>query len=60
MRDLAENYKNSISVAKMYYYQGLTTEKIADELKISRPTISRLLSFAREKGLVEITVHDSS
>jgi DNA-binding transcriptional regulator LsrR (DeoR family) len=60
MRDLAENYKNSIAVAKMYYYQGLTTEKIADELKISRPTISRLLSFAREKGLVEITVHDSS
>ena len=60
MRDVTENYKNSIAVAKMYYYQGLTTEKIAHELKISRPTISRLLSFAREKGLVEITVHDSS
>ncbi len=60
MRDVTENYKNSIAVAKMYYYQGLTTEKIADELKISRPTISRLLSFAREKGLVEITIHDSS
>ena len=59
MRDLPENYKNSIAVAKMYYYQGLTTEKIAVEMNISRPTISRLLSFAREKGLVEITVRDS-
>jgi len=58
MRDLPENYKNSIAVAKMYYYQGLTTEQIAEELQISRPTISRLLSFAREKGLVEITIHD--
>lgn len=43
----------------MYYYQGLTTEQIADELRISRPTISRLLSFAREKGIVEVTVYDS-
>ena len=60
MRDLPANYKNSLAVAKMYYYQGLTTEKIADEMKISRPTISRLLSFAREKGLVEITIHDST
>jgi DNA-binding transcriptional regulator LsrR (DeoR family) len=59
MRDLPENYMNSIAVAKMYYYQGLTTEQIADEMRISRPTISRLLKFAREKGLVEITIRDS-
>jgi len=59
MRDLPDHYKNSISVAKMYYYQGLTTEQIAEEMRISRPTISRLLNFARTKGLIEITVHDS-
>src|SRR5271157_3872899 len=59
MRDLPDNYKNSIAVAKMYYYQGMTTEQIANEMKISRPTISRLLNFARTKGFIEITVHDS-
>jgi deoxyribonucleoside regulator len=59
LRDVPENYRSAVAVAKMYYYQGLTTEQIADELRISRPTISRLLSFAREKGIVEVTVYDS-
>jgi len=59
LRDVPENNRSAVVVAKMYYYQGLTTEQIAAELRISRPTISRLLSFAREKGIVEVTVYDS-
>jgi deoxyribonucleoside regulator len=48
----------AVQVAKLYYHQGLTTESIAGELGLSRPTISRLLSYAKRSGLVEIRIHD--
>ena len=34
-----------------------TMEQIAAELNVSRSSVSRLLAYAREIGLVEITVH---
>lgn len=48
----------SIRVARLYYYEHLTTAQIADELGTSRSTVSRLLTRARERGLVEIRIHD--
>ena len=48
----------AVQVARLYYHQGLTTGEIAAELGLSRPKVSRLLSFARESGLVEIRIHD--
>ncbi len=48
----------AVRVARLYYYQRLTTEQIAEELHTSRSTVSRLLSWAHEHGLVEIHVHD--
>lgn len=51
-------YQESIKVATMYYYQGLTTEVIAREMKFSRPKVSRLLNYARQNGLVEIRIVD--
>jgi len=48
----------AIRVARLYYYQHLTTDRIADELGTSRSTVSRLLSRAHERGLVEIRIHD--
>ena len=58
MRDSDHTVRSALEVAKLYYYTGLTTERIARELKISRPRVSRLLTFAKQKGLVEITIHD--
>ncbi|TVR33934.1 MAG: sugar-binding transcriptional regulator [Spirochaetaceae bacterium] len=58
MRDSDHTVRSALEVAKLYYYTGLTTERIARELKISRPTVSRLLTYAKQKGLVEITIHD--
>ncbi|MGV3653859.1 MAG: sugar-binding transcriptional regulator [Noviherbaspirillum sp.] len=49
---------NAITVARLYYYQAMTTTDIARELKFSRSKVSRLLSFARDNGLVEIRIHD--
>jgi deoxyribonucleoside regulator len=48
----------AIRAARMYYYQNMTTEAIAYELSMSRSTISRLLSYARRMGLVDIRIID--
>ncbi|QPK82322.1 helix-turn-helix domain-containing protein [Schaalia sp. ZJ405] len=40
----------------MYYLQGQTMETIARHLGVSRSSVSRLLSYARETGLVRISV----
>jgi deoxyribonucleoside regulator len=55
-----EIYENALKVAHLYYYHGLTTEAIAKEINFSRPKVSRLLSFAREEGLVEIKIIDKN
>jgi DNA-binding transcriptional regulator LsrR (DeoR family) len=47
-----------VQVAKMYYVEGLTQEKIAQQLGISRSSISMVLSEAREFGIVEISIKD--
>jgi DNA-binding transcriptional regulator LsrR (DeoR family) len=44
-------------IAWLYYGQDWTQEQIAQETGLSRPTISRMLRDARERGIVEIHVH---
>jgi DNA-binding transcriptional regulator LsrR (DeoR family) len=43
-------------VSTLYYLRDLTQQEISDRLRISRPTISRLLTEARRQGIVQITV----
>lgn len=45
-----------VQVSKMYYMEGLTQEKIAKQLGISRSAISMILSEAREYGIVQINI----
>lgn len=47
-------------VAQLYYEQGATQAEIAEQLRVSRPSISRMLSDARAQGIVEIRVHRPS
>lgn len=49
--------KAEFTAAQMYYVQNRTMEHIAQELCISRSTVSRLLRSAREQGIVRISVH---
>jgi len=56
--DESEKVADSLRAAKMYYYQNLTTEAIAREMCVSRSTVSRLLSFAKQEGFVEIRIND--
>lgn len=43
--------------AQMYYSENRTMQHIAHELAISRSTVSRLLTDAREQGIVRISLH---
>jgi deoxyribonucleoside regulator len=50
--------RDALRAAHLYYIQDLTMEAIARELHTSRSSVSRLLSHARDIGLVDIRIHD--
>ncbi|MRH41655.1 RNA polymerase subunit sigma-70 [Aquibacillus halophilus] len=47
-----------VNVAKMYYQLEYSQQAIAKELDISRPTVSRLLQEAKNRGIVQIKIND--
>ena len=47
-----------VEVARMRHMTKLTQQEIADRLELSRPTISRVLSQAEERGIIKISVVD--
>lgn len=53
-----EEIKNMIEIAHLYYKNGLTQKQIAKRLNVSRSLISKLLVRAREKGIVEVIIHE--
>lgn len=44
--------------ARLYYLEDATQAEIAQRIGTSRATVSRLLSEARETGVVQVRVHD--
>ena len=48
-----------ILVSKMYYYGGMSQNEIADMLGTSRPKISRILSLAKQRNIVEFLIDPS-
>jgi len=53
-----EEWLLMLRAARLYYEDYLTQQQIADELGVSRPTVSRLLTQARREGVVQITIRD--
>ena len=49
-----------VQVAKKFYVDNCSQVEIAQELKLSRPTVSRLLKKAVDSGVVEIHINDTS
>ena len=47
-----------VKVAKMYYQLDYSQQDIAKELGISRPSVSRLLHEAKQKGIIKIEIID--
>lgn len=56
----AGTFEDALKVARMYYHLDMTTTRIADQLGMARPTVSRLLTWARNNGLVEFRILDHS
>ncbi len=53
-----EKQKRLAYVGRRYYLEDQKQSDIARELGVSRPLVSRMLSEARDLGIVEITVHE--
>jgi len=51
---ILDNQKFILMVCELFYNQGMTQKEIAEELEISRPQVCRMISRARETGLVKI------
>ena len=56
MRKIVDDVRLMTKVCDLYYNQDISQQQIAGMLSLSRPTVSRLLSSAREKGVVQISV----
>ncbi len=52
-----DNLEFLARVASLYYEEGMTQQRISEELGYSRSAISRFLTAARDSGVVEIRVH---
>lgn len=50
--------RQAVEVSKLYYLKGVTQAEIARELKLSRPTVSRAIQFARDQRIVQIQIDD--
>jgi deoxyribonucleoside regulator len=48
--------RDALRAAHLYYVQQHTMDAIAHELKTSRSSVSRLLTYARDTGLVDIRI----
>ncbi|QCR52340.1 transcriptional regulator [Brachybacterium sp. SGAir0954] len=47
-----------VRAARLYYELGRSQTEVAEELGLSRSNVSRILTQARDRGIVEITIHD--
>lgn len=43
-------------IARLFYFEGKSKVQIADQLRLSRFKVARILEEARERGLVEVTM----
>lgn len=55
---ITDNRKIIIKVCKYYFVDGLSQKEISAKLSISRPQISRILSYARSENIVSVKIND--
>jgi len=54
----AEEVRMLAEITRLYYEEEWTQQRIAEKFNMSRSLVSKLLSKAREIGIVEIIIHD--
>ena len=58
MKKVVNDLRLMIKACDMYHNENLSQQEIASKLNISRPTLSRLLTSAKEQNLIKIQVSD--
>ncbi len=53
-----EKIKQMVKICQLYYQEGYNQQELAKKFRISRPQISRIISSAKEEGIVEITINN--
>ena len=56
MRKVIDDPRLMVRVCDLYYNQNISQQQIAKDLNLSRPTVSRILALARERGIVKISI----
>ena len=56
--DTKYDFETMVQVAKMYYRRNMNQQDIAKEFGWSRSMVSMILSKAKERGIIEIRIHD--
>ncbi|MCI8485071.1 MAG: sugar-binding transcriptional regulator [Lachnospiraceae bacterium] len=56
MKKIIDDVRLMVKVCDLYYNKNISQQQIAKMLNLSRPTVSRLLSSAKEQGIVRITI----
>ncbi|MBF0808443.1 sugar-binding transcriptional regulator [Rothia nasimurium] len=49
---------SALEVARLYHERGLSQQEVAQHLHIARPTVSKLLTHAKDRGFIRTTVID--
>ena len=50
--------KAAVKVSRLYYIDKISQTAIAQKLKLSRPTVSRLLQLAQDQQIVQIKINN--
>lgn len=58
MRKVTNDSRLMIRVCDLYYNHRLNHQQIAEDLNLSRPSVSRILSNAVEQKIVNISIHN--
>lgn len=54
----SKRMKNALKASRYYYENNYDQSKIAKVMGLSRPTVSRLLQFAKDNGYIQIKIID--
>lgn len=57
-RRMAYDMRQLLEVARMYHVEKLSQQEISEQLGLSRPKVSRVLSEAEEQGIIQVTIVD--
>lgn len=58
MKKLVNDMKLMVECCVLYFEEECNQSEIADRLKISRPTVSKLLKEAKERGIVHVIIEN--